>query len=163
LRINSNAHWPPCCTGHCNPLSPHPSPNSPSDSRGPSSLGRLPPVPPVYTVAELVDIEENIWSSRFGLKGKVDVTMRVRVQRTGRDGRRSLDTEERLMPLELKTGKESNSIEHRSQVRETAENFTCLFRPRGQYDYLHLISAYGIVDAFFQGLQKNLHSVCVRL
>lgn len=90
-------------------------------------------MPPVYTVAELVDIEENIWSSRFGLKGKVDVTLRVRVQRTGRDGRhRRLDTEERLMPLELKTGKESNSIEHRSQVRETAENFTCLFRPRGQ-------------------------------
>ncbi|XP_046886141.1 DNA replication ATP-dependent helicase/nuclease DNA2 [Hypomesus transpacificus] len=62
------------------------------------------------TVAEVVDIEENVWSPRFGLKGKIDVTARVRIQRRGRA------PVERLMPLELKTGRESNSIEHRSQV-----------------------------------------------
>ena len=64
------------------------------------------------TVAEVLDIEENMWSPRFGLKGKIDVTARVRIQRRGRA------PVERLMPLELKTGKESNSIEHRSQVLE---------------------------------------------
>lgn len=65
------------------------------------------------TITELVDIEENIWSPRFGLKGKIDLTARVRIQRPRSS---SLMSEERTVPLELKTGKESNSIEHRSQV-----------------------------------------------
>uniref|UniRef100_A0A3P8YSP2 DNA replication ATP-dependent helicase/nuclease n=1 Tax=Esox lucius TaxID=8010 RepID=A0A3P8YSP2_ESOLU len=62
------------------------------------------------TFTDFVDIEENIWSPRFGLKGKIDVTAGVRIQRAGRP------PAHRIMPLELKTGKESNSIEHRSQV-----------------------------------------------
>uniref|UniRef100_A0A4W5RRG7 DNA replication ATP-dependent helicase/nuclease n=1 Tax=Hucho hucho TaxID=62062 RepID=A0A4W5RRG7_9TELE len=62
------------------------------------------------TVTDFVDIEENIWSPRFGLKGKIDVTAGVRIHRKGRPPLN------RVMPLELKTGKESNSIEHRSQV-----------------------------------------------
>ncbi|RVE74639.1 hypothetical protein OJAV_G00024120 [Oryzias javanicus] len=66
----------------------------------------------VVTVTELADIEENIWSPRFGLKGKIDVTARVQIQRP----RNSRSPEEKTFPLELKTGKESNSIEHRSQV-----------------------------------------------
>uniref|UniRef100_A0A3B3D4K1 DNA replication ATP-dependent helicase/nuclease n=1 Tax=Oryzias melastigma TaxID=30732 RepID=A0A3B3D4K1_ORYME len=59
-----------------------------------------------------IDIEENVWSPRFGLKGKIDVTARVQIQRP----RSSRSPEEKTFPLELKTGKESNSIEHRSQV-----------------------------------------------
>ncbi|KAL0964691.1 hypothetical protein UPYG_G00327630 [Umbra pygmaea] len=62
------------------------------------------------TFTDFMDIEENIWSPRFGLKGKIDVTAGVRIHRRGRP---PLD---RVMPLELKTGKESNSIEHHSQV-----------------------------------------------
>ncbi|CAB1312952.1 unnamed protein product, partial [Coregonus sp. 'balchen'] len=62
------------------------------------------------TVTDFVDIEENIWSPRFGLKGKIDVTAGVRIHRRGRPPLN------RVMPLELKTGKESNSIEHHSQV-----------------------------------------------
>lgn len=62
------------------------------------------------TVTDFVDIEENIWSPRFGLKGKIDVTAGVRIHRRGR---KDMD---KIVPLELKTGKESNSIEHRSQV-----------------------------------------------
>ncbi|XP_010730652.3 DNA replication ATP-dependent helicase/nuclease DNA2 isoform X3 [Larimichthys crocea] len=77
----------------------------PSNSRAPS---------PVVTVTELADIEENVWSPRFGLKGKIDVTARVRIQRPRNGGHRT--PEERTVPLELKTGRESNSIEHRSQV-----------------------------------------------
>ncbi|KAF7669381.1 hypothetical protein LDENG_00193020 [Lucifuga dentata] len=68
----------------------------------------------VVTVTELTDIEENVWSPRFGLKGKIDVTARVRIQRPRNGHKRAL--EERTVPLELKTGRESNSIEHRSQV-----------------------------------------------
>ncbi|XP_034158646.2 DNA replication ATP-dependent helicase/nuclease DNA2 isoform X1 [Pangasianodon hypophthalmus] len=62
------------------------------------------------TVTDFVDIEENIWAPRFGLKGKIDVTAGVRIHRRGR---KHVD---KIVPLELKTGKESNSIEHRSQV-----------------------------------------------
>ncbi|XP_007938875.1 DNA replication ATP-dependent helicase/nuclease DNA2 [Orycteropus afer afer] len=60
-------------------------------------------------VIKLLDIEESIWSPRFGLKGKIDVTVGVKIHRGGK-------TKFKIMPLELKTGKESNSIEHRSQV-----------------------------------------------
>ncbi|XP_061089148.1 DNA replication ATP-dependent helicase/nuclease DNA2 isoform X1 [Conger conger] len=62
-------------------------------------------------ITDFVDIEENIWSPRFGLKGKIDLTARVRIHH--RDRR---PPQEKIIPLELKTGKESNSIEHRSQV-----------------------------------------------
>uniref|UniRef100_A0A2K6GRJ8 DNA replication ATP-dependent helicase/nuclease DNA2 n=1 Tax=Propithecus coquereli TaxID=379532 RepID=A0A2K6GRJ8_PROCO len=60
-------------------------------------------------VVNSVDIEESIWSPRFGLKGKIDVTVGVKIHR-------GYKTKYKIMPLELKTGKESNSIEHRSQV-----------------------------------------------
>uniref|UniRef100_H3D8F0 DNA replication ATP-dependent helicase/nuclease n=1 Tax=Tetraodon nigroviridis TaxID=99883 RepID=H3D8F0_TETNG len=69
----------------------------------------------LLTITELVDIEENVWSPRFGLKGKIDVTARVRIHRP-RNGQHHGSQEERTIPLELKTGRESNSIEHRSQV-----------------------------------------------
>lgn len=65
------------------------------------------------TVTDFVDIEENMWCPLFGLKGKMDVTAGVRIHRRGRK------PTERIVPMELKTGKESNSIEHRSQVQIT--------------------------------------------
>ncbi|CAG0913650.1 unnamed protein product [Notodromas monacha] len=58
-------------------------------------------------VTEVVDIEENIWSPRFGLKGKIDLSVRVR----------SVGASiEDVLPLELKTGKPSYSPEHMGQV-----------------------------------------------
>nr|5EAN_A Chain A, DNA replication ATP-dependent helicase/nuclease DNA2 [Mus musculus] len=60
-------------------------------------------------VVKSLDIEESIWSPRFGLKGKIDVTVGVKIHR-------DCKMKYKVMPLELKTGKESNSIEHRSQV-----------------------------------------------
>ncbi|KAB1271546.1 DNA replication ATP-dependent helicase/nuclease DNA2 [Camelus dromedarius] len=60
-------------------------------------------------VINSLDIEESIWSPRFGLKGKIDVTVGVKIHRGSK-------TKYKIMPLELKTGKESNSIEHRSQL-----------------------------------------------
>ncbi|KAM3624717.1 uncharacterized protein V6R79_000622 [Siganus canaliculatus] len=84
----------------------------PGNSRAPNRDKQDPTA--LVTVTELADIEENVWSPRFGLKGKIDVSARVRIQRPRAAGQRSL--EERTIPLELKTGRESNSIEHRSQV-----------------------------------------------
>ncbi|KAM9325013.1 DNA replication ATP-dependent helicase/nuclease DNA2 [Gastrophryne carolinensis] len=63
----------------------------------------------ITQVSEFLDIEENIWSPRFGLKGKIDVTAKVKIHQKTKG-------HSTTMPLELKTGKESNSIEHRSQV-----------------------------------------------
>ncbi|XP_027787094.2 DNA replication ATP-dependent helicase/nuclease DNA2 [Marmota flaviventris] len=60
-------------------------------------------------VINSLDIEESIWSPRFGLKGKIDVTVGVKIHQGSK-------TKYKIMPLELKTGKESNSVEHRSQV-----------------------------------------------
>ncbi|XP_074640132.1 DNA replication ATP-dependent helicase/nuclease DNA2-like [Tubulanus polymorphus] len=60
-------------------------------------------------VLDVKDIEENVWSPRFGIKGKVDVTVEVRIQAPS--GR-----ERKVVPLELKTGKPSFSVEHKGQV-----------------------------------------------
>ncbi|XP_042315276.1 DNA replication ATP-dependent helicase/nuclease DNA2 isoform X2 [Sceloporus undulatus] len=60
-------------------------------------------------VTEILDVEENVWCPRFGLKGKIDVTVGVTIHHRSK-------TQSKIMPLELKSGKESNSIEHRSQV-----------------------------------------------
>ncbi len=56
-------------------------------------------------IERIDDIEENIWIPRLGLKGKVDVSVSVR------KGSRLTS-----MPLEIKTGKSSFSMEHRGQV-----------------------------------------------
>lgn len=60
------------------------------------------------------DIEENVWCPRFGIKGKVDIT--AEAQMRGSQRRDSSKTETRVLPLELKTGRPTFSIEHQSQV-----------------------------------------------
>ncbi|KAK4872773.1 hypothetical protein RN001_014802 [Aquatica leii] len=52
-------------------------------------------------IVEVQDIEENIWCHELGVKGKVDVSVRSSVA---------------TMPLEVKTGRVSMSLEHRGQV-----------------------------------------------
>ncbi|BET02371.1 DNA replication helicase DNA2 [Nesidiocoris tenuis] len=56
-------------------------------------------------ITNIRDIEENIWSPSLGIKGKIDATVQVKIH-----------NKSKLMPLELKTGKVSFSIEHRGQV-----------------------------------------------
>ncbi|KAK5640049.1 hypothetical protein RI129_010860 [Pyrocoelia pectoralis] len=52
-------------------------------------------------INEILDIEENIWCHELGVKGKVDVT---------------IETDISCMPLEIKTGRATVSLEHRGQV-----------------------------------------------
>lgn len=52
-------------------------------------------------IDDIQDIEENFWCPELGVKGKVDVSVQVKNQ---------------TMPVELKTGKSSMSLEHRGQV-----------------------------------------------
>ena len=57
-------------------------------------------------IVEICDIEENFWSPRLGIKGKIDLT--VKTENPG--------GEVCIQPLELKTGKATHSSSHQGQV-----------------------------------------------
>ncbi|XP_049819386.1 DNA replication ATP-dependent helicase/nuclease DNA2 isoform X2 [Aethina tumida] len=54
------------------------------------------------TITSVADIEENVWCPELGIKGKIDVTVET--------------DSTHMMPLELKTGRATVSLEHRGQV-----------------------------------------------
>ncbi|XP_037778324.1 DNA replication ATP-dependent helicase/nuclease DNA2-like [Penaeus monodon] len=56
-------------------------------------------------ITEIQDIEENVWSPKFGVKGKIDMTVKT--------NQRGIS---KVVPLELKTGRSSFSAEHKGQV-----------------------------------------------
>ncbi|XP_025208408.1 DNA replication ATP-dependent helicase/nuclease DNA2 isoform X2 [Melanaphis sacchari] len=56
-------------------------------------------------IVSIEDIEDNLWVPAFGVKGKVDITVRA-----------NYDGLSKIMPIELKTGRASGSEEHRGQV-----------------------------------------------
>ncbi|VDM23211.1 unnamed protein product [Hydatigera taeniaeformis] len=58
-------------------------------------------------IKEVFDVEENIWCTKFGVKGKIDMTVVCSTDS---------QTPPSLIPLELKTGKPSFSYEHQGQV-----------------------------------------------
>jgi len=88
-------------------------PPPPAFNGGSGGGGRAPPPPSTWPgrVDNVVDIEENIWSPRLGIKGKVDLTVAVKLQRKDAKGRLA-----KCMPLELKTGRPSSSAEHKGQL-----------------------------------------------
>lgn len=61
-------------------------------------------------ISEIQDIEENVWCPRLGLKGKIDVTVKVNPPN------KFFSEFQKLMPLEIKTGKASFSMEHKGQL-----------------------------------------------
>ncbi|BBN05891.1 DNA replication ATP-dependent helicase/nuclease Dna2 [Marchantia polymorpha subsp. ruderalis] len=67
----------------------------------------------VGSISEILDIEEMIWSPKYGLKGMIDASVTVKL------GNLTLGGEDRIMPLEFKTGKATTGqagVEHRAQV-----------------------------------------------
>ncbi|XP_055914312.1 DNA replication ATP-dependent helicase/nuclease DNA2 [Eupeodes corollae] len=56
-------------------------------------------------IDQIKDIEENLWIPQLGLKGKVDVSVKIH-----RNSSRN------VLPLELKTGRASFSLEHKGQL-----------------------------------------------
>jgi DNA replication ATP-dependent helicase Dna2 len=60
-------------------------------------------------IAEVKDIEENIWSQRLGLKGKIDITASIYSFNNSKTFRS-------IVPIEVKTGRPSFSIEHKGQL-----------------------------------------------
>ncbi|CAJ1958757.1 unnamed protein product [Sphenostylis stenocarpa] len=61
----------------------------------------------------VIDIEEMVWAPKYGLKGMIDASVRVKIQ-SQKD-----EQEEKIMPIEFKTGKTRNSqacsVEHSAQ------------------------------------------------
>lgn len=57
------------------------------------------------SICDIEDIEENIYIPQLGVKGRIDVTAKV-----------SINSKRKIMPLELKTGRASYSLEHKAQV-----------------------------------------------
>ena len=60
---------------------------------------------------QVVDIEENVWSHLYGLKGKIDVTANLHVRNC-----KSNKIDKVLLPIEVKTGRDNVSMEHRIQA-----------------------------------------------
>jgi len=81
-------------------------------------------------ISEVIDIEEHIFSSKFGLTGKIDASLKVQVgqpQLTCQDpsnSRRMVISDRQLTefgepstaPMEIKTGKDHNSHEHQLRL-----------------------------------------------
>ncbi|KAJ2719684.1 DNA replication endonuclease-helicase Dna2 [Coemansia sp. Benny D115] len=57
-------------------------------------------------LAKILNVEENVWSPKFGLKGKVDLTVQAQY----------LPGKSLVQPFELKTGRWTTSTSHRAQL-----------------------------------------------
>lgn len=95
-------------------------------------------------VIKVRDIEENVWSTKYGLKGKIDVTGLVRVY-----DKRSKKAEDKIIPLELKTGNPNLSSSHAAQVSlysmmiedryaETNQGFVIYLKDKAAMHNVHL-------------------------
>ena len=58
-------------------------------------------------LSKVLDVEEHLWSPTYGLKGMVDVSVEMAMEPNGKIV---------TAPLELKTGKSSQFIQHRAQT-----------------------------------------------
>ncbi|KAL3833010.1 hypothetical protein ACJIZ3_007746 [Penstemon smallii] len=64
-------------------------------------------------ISEVIDIEEMAWAPKYGLKGMIDASVRIRINTN------STEASEMIMPLEFKTGKGTSgqeTMEHSAQV-----------------------------------------------
>jgi DNA replication ATP-dependent helicase Dna2 len=84
----------------------------------------------MFSVANVVDVEENIWSPMFGIKGMVDVTLEADVKRE------LLPPGRYLLPLEIKSGREY--ISHHAQT----SLYALLFKDRYDVDVKSFVLLY---------------------
>ncbi|CCA73479.1 related to DNA helicase, partial [Serendipita indica DSM 11827] len=79
-----------------------------SDSHAPKGQKAL------LAICGLHATEEDIWSPRYGIKGKLDASLRVVLEESehGKDANRMVMD----MPFEIKTGTSKSSMEHRAQT-----------------------------------------------
>jgi len=69
--------------------------------------------PSLLAITGLHDIEEDIWSPTWGLKGKVDASVQANIIR---DPSSRQQAEEHVAPLEIKTGRSVGVMGHRAQT-----------------------------------------------
>jgi DNA replication ATP-dependent helicase Dna2 len=86
--------------------------------------------PSCFQILGVEDIEESIWSPKYGIKGKVDLTLRVtRINMSVhhknlvsssscslKSAAVTEEEEEHVIPVELKSGKSTFSVEHEGQL-----------------------------------------------
>ncbi|MCP9263942.1 BMA-DNA-2 [Dirofilaria immitis] len=65
-------------------------------------------------IKEVVDVEESIWNSCYGFKAKIDCTLKEILLFRITDGKKG--GKQKLVPVELKTGKSNPNTEHVTQV-----------------------------------------------
>lgn len=65
----------------------------------------------ILSVTNVHSVEEELWSSTYGLKGRIDASIEVQIHPIGR-----LSKTHRHVPLEIKTGFPSRSAEHIAQT-----------------------------------------------
>ncbi|KAF9972529.1 Tripartite DNA replication factor [Actinomortierella ambigua] len=75
-------------------------------------------------ISKVLDVEENIWSPMFGLKGKIDASVQIKVM----NSQNKLQT--LVVPFELKTGRSAHVTAHRAQTIL----YTLLMRDRYELD-----------------------------
>lgn len=63
----------------------------------------------LMSVSNIIDVEEEVWSPTYGLKGKIDVTVETCLQDAVREWKF-------LSPLEIKSSKNTRAIGHRAQT-----------------------------------------------
>jgi hypothetical protein len=73
-------------------------------------------------ISKVLGVEESIWSPLYGLKGKIDVAVEVKVQRQD-------VVETLLMPLELKTGGMTPMMSNSHRKQQRNECFDLSPRP----------------------------------
>ncbi|EGF98352.1 uncharacterized protein MELLADRAFT_113623 [Melampsora larici-populina 98AG31] len=76
---------------------------------------------PKISLTAIHDIEEEIWSPKYGLKGKIDATVEAAIieepKKVGFFFNKELFTQEcNVFPLEIKTGRKPNGVEHTAQT-----------------------------------------------
>lgn len=67
----------------------------------------------ILAINGLHEVEEDIWSPKWGLKGKVDASVQVGINRNPSKGS---VVEENVAPLEIKTGRSVGVMAHRAQT-----------------------------------------------
>ncbi|OLL26694.1 DNA replication ATP-dependent helicase/nuclease dna2 [Neolecta irregularis DAH-3] len=65
---------------------------------------------PTMCINKILDIEEHIWSPKYGLKGNIDVSIQMKLSHPGQPAKTI------IAPLELKTGRNSKVLHHRAQT-----------------------------------------------
>uniref|UniRef100_A0A1I8MZ52 DNA helicase n=1 Tax=Musca domestica TaxID=7370 RepID=A0A1I8MZ52_MUSDO len=80
-------------------------------------------------ISEIRDIEENLWIPQLGIKGKIDVSVKVQPRSKRGQITKFTEKQEKILPLELKTGRATFSMEHKGQLILYQMMLTALGKP----------------------------------